>query len=91
MAQFKDTKNIIWPKYNRDEKLKIDKEIDEPPHDLFIGLGFDDDKDTKRRHYRRFYPDELENCREIMGDKHSPFNSFNLQRGQTRGAHVGFW
>jgi hypothetical protein len=32
-------------------------------------LGWDEDRETKRKHYRRFYPDELENITEIMGEK----------------------
>ena len=57
---------------------------------MFLGLGWDEDKDTGRRHYRRFYPDELENVREIIPNP-SPFNSYELKLGQSRGAKVSMW
>ena len=38
---------------------------------MYIGLGWDEEPEQKRRHYRRFYPDELENVKEIMGE--APF------------------
>jgi len=91
MAQFKSTSNILMPQYKRDEVLCIDREFDCPPETLFMGLGWDEDAETNRRHYRRYYPDELENITEIMGDKKSPFNSYDLKRGQARGAKVSFW
>lgn len=57
---------------------------------MFIGLGWDEDKDTNRRHYRRFYPDELENVKEILPIP-TPFNQYDLKRGQSRGASVSIW
>lgn len=91
MAKFKSTSNIIMPQYKRDEILCIDREFNSPPEILFMGLGWDEDQETKRKHYRRYYPDELENITEIMGDRKSPFNSYDLKRGQARGAKVSFW
>jgi len=61
------------PEYELDEKMCIDREIKVPSKDLFIGLGWDEDRETKRRHYRRYYPDELENVREVLPVE-SPFN-----------------
>jgi hypothetical protein len=69
------------PKYKKDEVLQVDREYDAPPETLFIGLGWDENAETLRRHYRRYYPDELENCSEIMGEKASVFNSYDLKRG----------
>ena len=46
-----------------DEILDVDKEYGKPPESAFIGLGWDVDAQTKRKHYRRFFPDELENIR----------------------------
>ncbi len=91
MASYKQTSNIVMPQYRRDEVLCIDREFDCPPETLFMGLGWDEDSETKRRHYRRYYPDELENITEIMGERKSPFNSYDLKRGQARGAKVSFW
>ena len=60
----KTAQNIIMPKYAHDNVLDIDRETDVPPREVFIGLGWDEDKDTGRKHYRRFYPDELEKVKE---------------------------
>jgi len=70
--------------------MLVDREYNKPPATLFIGLGWDEDKDTGRKHYRRFYPDELELVREIL-PKSSPFNQYDLKRGQSRGAKVSIW
>ena len=44
---------IIMPKYITDPRLKVDREsYPEPPKELYIGLGWDEDKDTQRKHYR---------------------------------------
>jgi len=40
--------------------MSIDREVD-PPHDaVFLGLGWDEDSTTDRKHYRRFYVGALE-------------------------------
>lgn len=70
--------------------MDIDREVEGPPESLFIGLGWDEDATTKRRHYRRFYPDELENVKEVLPQA-SPFQTYSIMRGQTRGAKAGFW
>ena len=57
---------MIEPKYEFDDHMKVDREKLIPPHSIFIGLGWDEDEETKRKHYRRYYPDELENCKEVM-------------------------
>ena len=68
------------PQYKFDEQMKVDREIEIPPKDIFIGLGWDEDAQTKRRQYRRFYPDELENIREILPIS-TPFNQYEVKRG----------
>jgi hypothetical protein len=60
--------------------LKIDREINIPSDHLYIGLGWDEDRTTKRRHYRKYYADELENVKDIF-PKPSPFETFNIKRG----------
>lgn len=72
--------NVVWPSYQRDPVLDIDREVNPPPESMFIGLGWDEDASTKRRHYRRFYPDELENIKEVL-PMASPFQSYELKRG----------
>jgi hypothetical protein len=57
---------IIMPKYKKDERLNVDRECDIPPKTMFIGLGWDEDSTTKRKHYRQFYDDELEFVKEFF-------------------------
>lgn len=78
-------KNIIMPQYTLDKRLNVYREYDSPPDSIFIGLGWDENPETKRRHYRRFYNQELENVKEIMPVS-TPFESFEIKRGQSRGA-----
>ena len=73
-----------------DERLKVLREVNFPPETLFLGLGFDLEPTSKTRHYRRFYPMELEKVAEVMPIP-SPFETFELKRGQSRGASKGFW
>lgn len=79
-AEFNSGANIIMPRYERDDKMEVDREYLVPPSAMFIGLGWDEDKTTKRKHYRRYYPDELENCRDILPIP-TPFNQYDLKRG----------
>lgn len=84
------TKNVIKPKYEKDETLNIFREVDAPPEALFIGLGWDEDDQTNRKHYRRFFPKELEKIKAIF-PKDSPFNTYPIVRGQSRGIKASFW
>ena len=58
--------NIIMPEYERDTTLECDREINKPPESQYIALGWDEDSTTDRKHYRRFFPDELENVKEVL-------------------------
>jgi hypothetical protein len=78
------------PVYKRDERLKVDREVDPPPDSIFMGLGWDPDQTSKKKHYRRFYPDELENIKDVMPVP-SPFDTFDIKRGQSRGNSKGWW
>jgi uncharacterized protein YjaG (DUF416 family) len=42
------------------------------------------------KHYRRYYNNELEKVKEVL-PKESPFQSYDIKRGQTRGNKAGFW
>lgn len=79
-ATYSCAQNIVMPKYRHDDLLDIDREVDAPPPQTFIGLGWDEDKETQRKHYRRYYPEELEKIRELM-PRTSPFNQYDLRRG----------
>lgn len=45
-----------------------------------MGLGWDETPEHARRHYRRYYNDELENIKEIMPVP-TPFHTYDLKRG----------
>lgn len=75
---------IKFPQYKKCPRLKVDKEVNIPSSKLYIGLGWDEDATTLRRHYRKFYPDELENDKEIFPQK-SPFNTYYAFRGSEGG------
>ena len=78
-------KNIIMPTYSMDMRLNVEREVKIPPATLFLGIGSDPNPNAEQRHYRRFYPKELELVPEIMSQP-SPFDSYDLKRGQSRGA-----
>ena len=81
---------VIMPKYKKDPRLKVDRECDQPSKKLYVGLGWDEDSQTKRKHYRKFYGDELENIEDIFPVK-SPFHTIELMRGQSRGLPGGMF
>ena len=89
-AEFLETANVTYPKYQFDEKMQIDREVNPPPKQLFLGLGWDEDKETGRKHYRRFYTKDLEKVETVL-QKESPFNQYDLKRGQSRGASKSIW
>lgn len=80
-------KNMLMPEYGLDERLKIQREINLPPPSLFWGLGYNQTPEEKKRHYRRYYPDELENVKEVIPKL--PFHTCIVKRGQSRGASKG--
>jgi len=63
------------PEYKHDDELMIDREDEDkkPSDKLFVGLGWDEDATTKRKHYRRFYPNNLEDTKEVLPVP-TPFN-----------------
>lgn len=77
------------PSYTQDKRLKVDREINQPHKAMYIGLGWDEDRETKRKHYRQFYENELEFIEEIFPNGPSPFNTEKIIRGQSRGISKG--
>ena len=65
------------PQYEQDERLKVDREVNQPNTVLYEALGWDEERSTERKHYRLFYNDELENIKQIF-PKASPFNSYSI-------------
>ena len=83
-------KNVVYPTYHYDERLKIHREDVPPPKEVYLPIGYDPKHDSKQKHYRRFYEDELENIPEVFPD--SPFQSFPIISGQSRGLSKSwFW
>jgi len=75
--------------YQLDTRLNVHREIEAPPNTLFIGLGYDVEPEDKKKHYRRFYKQELELVKEVMSTP-TPFMTFEIKKGQSRGASKGF-
>ena len=73
-------RNVFMPTYKHDERLKVHREVDFPPDSIFMGLGWDPEAESKKKHYRRYYPDELENITDVMPVP-TPFDSFDIKRG----------
>lgn len=57
---------MVFPKYEFDTRVKIDREIEPPPASLFIALGFNQNKDSGKKHYRRYYTEELEKVTAVI-------------------------
>ena len=74
------SKTIVFPKYKLDDRLKVYKEYEAPSDKLYIPLGWDETRDQNRKHYRKFYEDELENNTELFVTQ-SPFNTYNMKKG----------
>lgn len=78
------------PKYELDTRLNVYREVNPPPESLFIGLGWDETPESKQRHYRRYFTEELEKVKEVMPVP-TPFATYEIKRGQSRGASKGWW
>jgi hypothetical protein len=57
---------VIYPTYKFDERLKVDREVDIPPANMFFELGYNRTKEDKIKHYRKFFNNELELVDEVM-------------------------
>jgi hypothetical protein len=62
-------KNIILPKYKFDDRLKMHREVDKPPAAVFMPLGYNKAPEDNKKHYRKFFDDELENDTDIFRKK----------------------
>jgi hypothetical protein len=80
----------LKPTYVLDTRLNVSREITPPPESIFMGLGWDELPDSNKRHYRRYYPDELENVKTVMPIA-TPFHTYEIKKGQSRGASKGWW
>lgn len=77
--------NKVMPIYKYDERLKIDREVDPPPSSIFKAIGYDKNPADQIMHYRRYYPEELENVKDRHGNPiiNSPFITENLFRSKS--------
>ena len=82
---------VIMPKYKKDPRLNVDKEYGIPPRELYLPLGWDENAQTKRKHYRHFETDELENIAELFPNGPSPFHTYEIKKGQSRGVEGGLF
>ena len=60
------TRNVIWPTYKFDERLKVDREVDIPDPNMFFEIGYNRTPEDKIKHYRRIWTNELELVEEVM-------------------------
>ena len=77
-------RNVIYPVTKWDERLKVDVEVEKPPATVFLAIGYNRATDDGKKHYRRFYPDELENVEEVMPA--SPFLAEKIYRMEQKDA-----
>ena len=56
------------------------RECNIPPEAVYEPLGWDPTPEIKRKHYRKYFTEELEKTKEIMPIE-TPFDSFNIKRG----------
>lgn len=69
---------VVNPKYEFDPRLKVDREVNPPPPSLYLEVGYNENKDSGKKHYRRYYPDELEQISEVIPRK--PFHEERVYR-----------
>lgn len=76
-------KNVLLPKYKLDERLKINREVSKPKSTIYMELGYNENPPEKpeeeRKHYRKFFNDELENNKELFPKM--PFHTVDIIRG----------
>ena len=75
--------NVVMPEYVFDDKLKIYREVTLPLEGVFLPIGYDPQHTSKQKHYRRLCDKELENEPKFMPN--SPFQTYPILRGQSRG------
>ena len=76
--------NLVKPVYKMDKRLEMEVEHSEPPDSLFMKVGFDPKPNAGKKHYRRYYPDELEKITDKDGQLlvESPFIRRQIYRAK---------
>ena len=77
---------IIQPVYKYNERLKIDIETDFPDKALFEAVGYNENPQSAKKHYRRYYTLSLEKAADAHGNKfvESPFLAERITRASKR-------
>lgn len=73
-------RNVLETHYELDTRLNVYRECNIPPENLYIPLGWDPTPESKIKHYRKFYTEELEDVKDIMPIA-TPFDQFEIKRG----------
>ena len=93
--------NIERAEYLKDSRLGVFVEGEAPPTSIYMPVGYDAieqrqtlaesvDPDTiPNKHYRKYYPDELEYNKEIF--PREIFHKFNIIRGQKKAPKGGLF
>ena len=77
----------IEPQFEDDSRLRRKVEINKPDSNLYVAIGYNRVPEDGLKHYRHFIEEELEKT-DYIGK--SPFNIYEIQRGQSRGLDDGF-
>jgi len=70
--------NIMKPSYALDKRLNVFRECNVPTDTLFLPLGWDETPESNVKHYRKYYPMELEKVKEVMPVE-TPFQTYELK------------
>ena len=70
------------PQFEEDDRLRRKVEVNKPDDKIYMPIGYNREPDDGLKHYRHFVNEELENT-EYIGK--SPFNIYEIMRGQSRG------
>lgn len=70
---------VVEPKYELNERLNIHVEYCEPPHEIFMALGYNKDHEDGNKQYRKYFDNSIEDNKDIMPRK--PFDTYVIKRG----------
>lgn len=80
---------MVEPKFEMNERLNIHVEVDEPPEEIFMALGYNKDHEDGNKQYRKYYYKALEDLKDIMPSR--PFDTYDIKRGAVRGNKKGLF
>lgn len=80
MEPVKYSMNVLKPEYKKSERLGCEVEVNAPPAEIYISLGYDREPNDKKKHYRKFLLVPLE-LSDFMSKK--TFDTFKIVGGQS--------